>query len=81
MSVQQEGELVRLVGDCRVEDAEALCATLVGRRIRRVDVSGAQRLHTAVVQALMALDAEVIGRPADAFQERQLARVLHRPLP
>lgn len=64
MTVVVEGDLVRLAGDCPVEDAEALLQALPGRGI---DLAGAGRLHTAVIQVLMALQPPVVAPPADPF--------------
>jgi hypothetical protein len=70
MSVRIEGERVRLEGDCGAADAEALCAALAGGDGRVVEVSAAGRLHTAVVQALVALRPTVSGKFSDPFLGR-----------
>ena len=75
-----EDDVVWLEGDCRAADAEALCAALVGQVGRRVELSRAVRLHTAVVQALLALGPEVAGEPADPFLRTHVAPRL-RTLP
>ena len=80
MSVRVEEGVVWLEGDCRAADAEALCAALIGQGSRRVELSRALRLHTAVVQALLALRPEVAGEPADAFLRTHVAPRL-RTLP
>jgi hypothetical protein len=80
MSVRLEGDRVLLEGDCRAADAEALCAALAGEGGRAVDLSGASRLHTAVVQALAALRPPLVGEPGDPFLRRYVMPWL-RPLP
>ena len=76
MSVHVEADRVRLEGDCGLQDAEPLCAALVGHGGRCVDLSGALSLHTAVVQALLALRPKIEGEPADPFLR---AHVLNTP--
>jgi hypothetical protein len=70
MSVRLDGQVVRLEGDCRAADAEALCAALTAAPGRSVDLSGAERMHTAVVQALLALAPPLVGEPRDPFLTR-----------
>jgi hypothetical protein len=70
MSLRLDGEVVRLEGDCRAADADALCAALVGQGRRGVDLSAATNLHTAVVQALLALAPPIVGEPGDPFLRR-----------
>ena len=67
MSVTRDGDIIRLVGICGVEDAEPLAALCRGAPGAPVDVTAADRLHSAVVQALMEFKAAVRGVPADPF--------------
>ena len=77
MSVILEGEVVRLHGECRVEDAEPLLTLLQARAGRRVDLGGAGHLHAAVVQVLLALRPVLTGPASDdAFVARWLAPIL-----
>lgn len=80
MSVRVDGETVRLEGDCRAADAEALCAALVGHAGLRVDLSAAETLHTAVVQVLLALGPPIVGEPRDPFLRQHVTPRL-KPLP
>ena len=80
MSVRVEDDVVWLEGDCRAADAETLCAALIDQPGRRVELSRAVHLHTAVVQALVALGPEVTGEPADPFLRTHVAPRL-RTLP
>ena len=67
MSVTLDGAVIRLAGDCHVEDAEPLAALLEGHGERTVDLASARRLHSAVVQALLVLRPRVEGEPAEPF--------------
>jgi len=67
MSVALDGTVVRLTGNCRVEDAEPLLAMLQAQGQRSVDLSEARQLHTAVVQILLAIRPEIRGRSLDPF--------------
>ena len=64
MSVQREGDRVRLVGRCGAEDAETLLAHLAAG-VRRVDVSGCEQLHAAILQLLLAGSARIEGEAPD----------------
>jgi len=75
MAVRLDGAVIRLEGDLRVEDAEPLLA-LLQEPGRAVSLDGAGRLHTAVVQVLLALRPPVSGAPSDAFAARWLAPLL-----
>ena len=78
MSVGRDGEVIRLAGDLPVEDAETLAALLAAAPGVAVDWSQAGRMHTAVVQVLLAFSPEMMGEPADAFSLRWLAPLLAR---
>ena len=67
MTVRLDGQTIYLSGECRVEDAEPLVGLLVGSSSVQVDVSGAEGLHTAVIQVLIAFKPTLIGRPANPF--------------
>ena len=67
MSVTRDGDTIRLVGICGVEDAEPLAALCRAAPGTPVDVSAADRLHSAVVQALVEFEARVRGVPSDPF--------------
>lgn len=72
MSVRREGDIVYLEGQCRVEDAEPLSGHLQSGAAR-VDVSACELMHGAVFQALIALNAKVVGTPADQTLSAWLA--------
>ena len=58
---------IMLVGECPVEDAETLLEHLQARREGPVDWSGCTRLHTAVLQVLMAAKPKLVGECGDEF--------------
>jgi len=67
MSVRLDGNVIVLEGPCRVEDAEPLLGWLQADRGRIVDLTGAEHLHAAVLQVLMALRPIIRGAAEDAF--------------
>jgi hypothetical protein len=67
MSVRLDGNVIILEGPCRVDDAEPLLAWLQANRGRIVDLAGAEHLHAAVLQVLMALRPAIRGEAKDAF--------------
>ena len=79
MSVRLDGEVIRLDGDCRVEDAEPL-AELLRHGPRPVDLEGCDRLHGAVVQVLLAFGPALRGEPASDFARRHLIPALARAI-
>ena len=67
MTVRLEEGMIRLEGDCHIEDAEALVSLLQGGAARPVDVSRSGHLHSAVMQALLSLTPRIVGSPGDRF--------------
>lgn len=78
MSVTLDGDIIRLTGDCLVEDAEALTALLDEDAALAVDLSQCRALHGAVLQALLFYGPTVTGEPSDAFLARWVAPSLKR---
>lgn len=76
MTVSLQDEVVRLEGDCRVEDAETLSALLDGQGGRVVDVGECRQLHTAVLQALLHYRPQLIGACGNRFLEQWAFRDL-----
>ncbi|MFH5923011.1 hypothetical protein [Roseomonas xinghualingensis] len=76
MSVRLEGSVIRLEGECRAEDAEPLLSLLQEEAGRVVDLTSAVRLHTAVIQVLLALRPPLAGPAGDPFLARWLAPLL-----
>lgn len=58
MTIEVDDEIIVLSGRCGAEEAEALLNAMCSRR-RRVDLSGCEQLHTALLQILLAARAEI----------------------
>jgi hypothetical protein len=67
VSVVAGGDVIRLVGECGVEDAEALLAALSAAAGATVDLSAAGHLHSAVFQVLLNLRPKLVGSPQEPF--------------
>jgi hypothetical protein len=67
MTVRRDGDIIRLEGDCRVEQAETLAAMLQEPGVRAVDIGACSALHGAVLQTLLAFSPVVVGSPEDPF--------------
>jgi hypothetical protein len=61
---------ILLEGDCPVEDAEMLLNALLASPRRQVDWRGCLRLHTAVLQIVLASHPSMIGPCGDPFVEQ-----------
>ncbi len=61
MSVVMENGVVRLEGDCPVEEAETLVGLLQGSGVSGADISQCRHLHSALVQALLAFRVPIVG--------------------
>ncbi|WP_052402941.1 hypothetical protein [Muricoccus aerilatus] len=81
MSLRIDGDIARLEGEPRVEDAEPLLAFLQGGSGRGVDLSEAGPLHAAVFGVLLALSPPLRGGTGDPFNTRWLLPLLAPPLP
>ncbi len=76
MSVVVNGDVVRLVGRCRVEDAETLHAALLQHPGLAVDLHDCTSLHTALVQLLLIATPPLRDPPQDAMLARWLVPLL-----
>lgn len=76
MSIQSDDSAIVLSGDCPVEDAEPLLALLLDDAGRPVDLEQVTRLHTAVVQVLLAARPRLRGVPAGTFAATWLLPLL-----
>lgn len=76
MSVRLDGNVIVLEGPCRVEDAEPLLGWLQADSERTIDLAGAEHLHAAVLQVLMALQPTIRGMAEDAFLRDWIAPAL-----
>jgi ABC-type transporter Mla MlaB component len=72
MSVLLEQGALVLRGDCAVEDAEPMLALLQQNPGLAVDLTGAGRLHTAIVQLLLAFRPQLVGPAGDPFFDKWL---------
>ena len=78
MSVTLEDDVVRLSGDCRVEEAEPLTGLLQAGR-RAVDLSQCRQAHSAVIQVLLAFRPAIAAEPADPWLRDILRAAELRP--
>jgi hypothetical protein len=62
--------VIVLAGECPVEDAETLLQQLQAQPAGPVDWSACTRLHTAVLQVLLAAAPPIRGECGDAFVAR-----------
>jgi hypothetical protein len=76
MSARLDGNIILLEGQCRVEDAEPLLGWLQADSSRVVDLTGAEHLHAAVFQILMALRPPIREGEKDAFVQDWLIPIL-----
>jgi hypothetical protein len=77
MSVRlAEGARLQLEGDCPIADAEVLLRHLLETPGATIDWRACERLHTAVVQVLLASRAPLLGPPAGAFLRNWLEPVV-----
>lgn len=67
MTISKDGTKVRLAGDCRVEEAEALVALLQAGGIQSADLSECRCLHAAVAQALIAFGVRIESGAGEPF--------------
>ena len=79
MSIALEGEVIRIMGDGRIEDAETLTGLLHAHPGRSIDLAEAGMLHTAVVQVLLAFRPRLDGRTGDDFVNTWLLPELQKP--
>ena len=76
MSVSLDGNVVRLYGDCPVEDAETVMRLLQAAVDPDVSLADVRILHTAVLQVLLALRPKLVGPVRDPFISRWLVPLL-----
>lgn len=76
MTVRLEDGTIRLIGDCPVEDAEALAALLSAHPGSAVDLAECGTMNTAIFQLLLALRPSLGGMPSDDFARNWLLPLL-----
>ncbi len=70
MTVKSEEGRIVLEGRCRIEDAETLLQALQYSPGSIVDIQHADKLHTAVVQVLLAANRPISGISKQEFLAR-----------
>jgi hypothetical protein len=78
--VDDEG-VIHLAGDCTIDDAEPLREQLSARPASPVQWELCERMHTAVLQVLLAAAPVVRGVPNDGFLRNHVAPLLARRNP
>ena len=78
MTVRLDTGVVRLDGDCAVEDAETLLALLLDQPAAAIDLAQCTRLHLAVVQVLLVAHRPIAAPPGDPFLRDFIVPVLAR---
>lgn len=76
MSVRVIGEVIHVEGVGAVADAEPILAAFHEGPDSTVDLSGATRLHSAIVQLLLVCRPAIVGAPADPFYAAHIATLL-----
>lgn len=76
MSVRIAGSVIYVEGIGAVGDAEPILAALQEDRTRTIDLRGAARLHSAIIQLLLAVRPAVVGTPADPSYVAYIVPVL-----
>lgn len=72
MTVRVGETAIHLEGRCLVDDAEGLLVAIQDHPAMPVDVAGAERLHMAVAQVLLALKPQLRGMVTDPFLARYI---------
>jgi hypothetical protein len=73
-----DNESIALLGDCPSEDAEKLLQCLLESSSASVNWSECERMHTAVVQVLLASGCRLTGTPTGSFLNRYVGHALSR---
>jgi hypothetical protein len=68
---------IRLIGMCRIEDAEPLLRLLSGDPQTVVDWRSCRSIHTSVLQVLLAARAKMMGPPDDNFLRMSLEPLMN----
>lgn len=76
MTVRVTRDAIFVEGAGAVADAEPILSALQADASRTIDLSGATRLHSAIIQLLIALRPRVAGLPADPFFAAHLLALL-----
>jgi hypothetical protein len=79
MSVRLEGNMIRLIGDCPVEDAESMVSLLRADATRQLDLAECTRLHSAAVQVMLAFRPAIAEPSRDRFIAEWICPALVEP--
>lgn len=79
MTIVLHAERIRLLGHCRVEDAESLTVMLQDHPSLALDLTECQGLHTAVVQVMLAFAPPIEGTPPAGVLNALLIAALIAP--
>lgn len=74
--IRNESGLLSLEGNCDVEEAEPLLEAFLGGGVEGLDLSRCHRLHTALLQLILAARVPVVSPPP----EPTVAALLHSAL-
>jgi len=76
VTVLIEKDRIWLQGNCGADDVEPLMSALRRNGPAMVDLSGADHLHAAILQVLLAFRPSITGTPRDSFIRTWLIPVL-----
>jgi hypothetical protein len=78
MSIEITENVIRIVGNAPVGDAEPLLAAILEEPVRPVDLNQAAHLHSAIIQILLALQPVIVGTPSFPFFGNAVLPLLDR---
>ena len=76
MTVRRVSGVIHVEGTCGVEEAEILLQAVAEAPGAVIDWSDCGRLHTAVVQVILAAESPVRGPCGDPWLERWVSRIV-----
>jgi hypothetical protein len=78
MTVRHVSGAIVLEGDCGVEEAEILLQALVENFEAEIDWRGCGRLHTAVLQLILASNVPVRGPCGNAWLKKWISNMVRQ---
>lgn len=63
MSIQRRGKILKLTGVIGVEDAEMIYAQFEQQLFNKIDLSGCEHLHSAILQLIIAFHIPIHKYP------------------
>jgi hypothetical protein len=64
MSIQRRGKILKLTGVIGVEDAEIIYAQFEQQLFQKIDLSGCEHLHSAILQLVIAFQIPIHKYPS-----------------